>query len=320
MKSWRSGSQKQYAVYINRWITFCNQKGKSVFCRDVNLVLDFLVSLEELDLGYSAINTARSALSALLTVHKHDSLGNHPLIKRFLKGVYEKCPAVPRYTLTWDVNVALAYLRKLSPVKLLSLKMLTIKLTLLLALVTAQRVQTIQLFKLSNLTKGAHYVFAPEEHLKHNRPGKKPTVITLKPFPPDRRLCPLTVLKQYLARTKELRTPGTSDQLLISYTAPHKPVARDTIRRWIVLALKNAGINTDKYRAHSTRAAATTSALAHAAPVEDILNTAGWASAGTFAKFYNKRVENKFQSSLLGGNLWGSGWLHFEVSQDLEIT
>ena len=133
-------------------------------------------------------------------------------------------------------------------------------------------------------------------------------------------MCPLTVLKHYLARTKELRTPETSDQLLISYTAPHKPVAGDTIRRWIVLALKNAGINTDKYRAHSTRAAATTSALAHAAPVADILNTAGWASAGTFAKFYDKRVDNKFQSSLLGGNHWGSGWLHFEVSQDLEIT
>ena len=268
MKSWRSGSQKQYATYLNRWIAFCHDRATSVFCRDIHVVLDFLVTLADSGLGYSAINTARSALSVLLSVESRDSIGNHPLIKRFLKGIYEKSPSVPRYTMTWDINIALKYLRELSPIKSLSLKMLTLKLTLLLALVTAQRVQSLQLLKLSNLTKGTDYIFAPEEHLKHNKPGRKSSIIAIRRFSKDKRLCPITVLEHYLSRTKEIRK--SADQVLISYTAPHKPVPRDTIRRWIVITLKEAGIDTDRYRAHSTRAAATTSALINSAPVDDI--------------------------------------------------
>ena len=68
------------------------------------------------------------------------------------------------------------------------------------------------------------------------------------------------------------------------------------------------------------KAAATITALTHAALVVNILNTAGWASAHTFAKFYNKGMKNKCLSSLPGGNKWITGWLHVEVAQDLETV
>ena len=104
MKPWRSSSQKQYTVYINHWIAFCHQKGKAVFCRDVNLVLDFLVSLEELDLGYSALNTAKSALFALLIVHKHDYWESTTHQKILERSLWKKSHTVPRYTLTLDTS------------------------------------------------------------------------------------------------------------------------------------------------------------------------------------------------------------------------
>ena len=49
-------------------------------------VLDFLTSLFENGLGYSSINTARSALSALGLMFDNVLVGVHPLVVRFMKG------------------------------------------------------------------------------------------------------------------------------------------------------------------------------------------------------------------------------------------
>ena len=42
-------------------------------------------------LAYSAINTARSALSSFLGVNDTEPVGSHSLIVRFMKGVDQAC-------------------------------------------------------------------------------------------------------------------------------------------------------------------------------------------------------------------------------------
>jgi hypothetical protein len=79
----------------------------------------------------------------------------------------------------------------------------------------------------------------------------------LKAYPPDRRLCVFTVLKEYLYRTKLLHKD--SSKLLISYVKPHKDVSRDTV-------LHRSGIDTKIYGAHSVRAASTSRARLKAIP------------------------------------------------------
>ena len=54
-------------------------------------------------------------------------------------------PPQARHTVTLDVDVVLTYLRKLSPIKHLNLKDLTLKLTMLMVLTNAAGVQTILL-------------------------------------------------------------------------------------------------------------------------------------------------------------------------------
>jgi len=51
-----------------------------------------------------------------------------------------------------------------------------------------------------------------------------------------------------------------------------------------------SGINTDIFKAHSTRSAATSATFVAGIPIADILMTAGWTSECTFAKYYNKPV------------------------------
>jgi hypothetical protein len=62
---------------------------------------------------------------------------------KFLKGAFErKLPANKHYAI-WDVQTVLAYLKTFTPNSGLSLKKLSHKLTMLLALVTIQRKQTL---------------------------------------------------------------------------------------------------------------------------------------------------------------------------------
>ena len=128
---------------------------------------------------------------------------------------------------------------------------LTLKLVTLLALVTAQKTQSLALLNLDHLKKGARYSFSLPEHMKQSCATREGFCVTLEGFPPDRRLCIIKVLKEYLHRTEKLR--GGERQLLISYVKPHNKVTKATISRWIKDTLSRAGVDTVKFKAHSTR-------------------------------------------------------------------
>ena len=92
---------------------------------------------------YSSINLARSALSSILSIPQFKTLSSHPLIKIFTKGVFNTRPPNPRYTTTWDLGKVLTYFRTLGANTSLSFKHLTHKLTSLLMILSAQRVNYI---------------------------------------------------------------------------------------------------------------------------------------------------------------------------------
>jgi hypothetical protein len=75
----------------------------SVFLIDslINKMSDLFKS----GLGYSSINTARCALSSYFSLDNSVNISSNVLVKRFMKGVYTLRPALPRYNVTWDVNV-----------------------------------------------------------------------------------------------------------------------------------------------------------------------------------------------------------------------
>ena len=89
--------------------------------------------------------------------------------------------------------------------------------------------------------------------------------------------------------------------MFISYNRPFKRVSRDTISRWVKLVLTDSGIDTSRFKPHSTRAANASAAGNDACSLDDILHTAGWSSESTFAKFYNKPIvkENTFAGKVL---------------------
>ena len=291
--SWRASTQKQYCVYIKKWKSYCKSKKESHLQASVNFVLEFFSELYYVSgFGYNAINTTRSALASFLVLKDSThTVGTHPIIARFMKGVFQLRPPRPRYVDIWDVNVVFRYLRKRSPANTLSLKDLTKKLCMLIALISTQRAQSLQLLRLDSMTlKDSSVTFYLDELLKQNKPGNTGFRIHMKAYPPDRRLCIINYIKHYLARTKDLR--GKESRLFVSFRKPHTRVSSQTISRWIKDVMVEAGIDTSVYKAHSTRAAATSAASRADLPVSDILAKAGWSNEKTFKTFYHKPLQN----------------------------
>ena len=190
---------------------------------------------------------------------------------RFLKGIFELKPSLPRYTTIWDVGTVLQYLKTLHPITELNLKTLTKKLTMLLCLLTGQRCQTLTKLDISLMQAlPDKYVFTIGEKLKTTKPGKHLEPIELIAYKQDESLCVVSHITHYLHMTKELR--GQNCQLLISFIKPHNPVSNSTIGKWVKSILDNAGIDVTKFSGNSARPAATSYGTHTNLTLQDILN------------------------------------------------
>lgn len=123
----------------------------------------------------------------------------------------------------------------------MSLYRLTVKVTVLLLLLTAQRGQTVCRLNVSGLEfLEDKMVFKLHHLLKHNKPGNPLDTLIVPACPADSLLCPVRAVKRYLLATR-LHRKG-SDQLLLGTRPPFLPVSRDSVSRWTKNVLKWAGI------------------------------------------------------------------------------
>ena len=297
IKGWRLSSRLQYSVYLKKWTNFCKERKHDPLSRNDKKALEFLRKLFKQGYSYSAINTARSSLS---TIFDNPSFGNTTAVQQFMRGVYNLRPNIPRYKATWDVSIVLRHLEKCAPIKYLSLQQLSHKLTTLLALVTGQRVQTLHALSLTHCHIQKDMItFNIQSILKHSTPKNKTSnTIDIPAFHENKRICPVFCCIAYIKRTRMLR--GETKELFINHQKPYKPVSKATISRWIKVTLNKAGINTNIYKAHSTRAAST-SAAAKTIDIGTVLRAASWTNVSTFRRLYQKEVPVKgaFGKSIL---------------------
>ena len=88
-------------------------------------------------------------LSSILQLNINSSIpfGQLPIVRRFMKGLFELRPALPRYKSIWDLNIVFNYFRGRPAAPELSLK----ELTFLVNLVSGQRCQTIKYLNTDNM-------------------------------------------------------------------------------------------------------------------------------------------------------------------------
>ena len=300
--SWRDGTHKNYNSAWGKWEEWCISAKIPPLAATLNDILSFLTAQFKAGHSYHSINVYRSALSSLHPRIDGYTIGSHPLVVRLLKGIFNKRPPHPKYATTWPVGIVLSFLKELGDNMDLSLKNLTYKLVMLLALSTAARSSDLVLLStelISFVTEGVRCQLSGLS--KQSRPGHVRSALEITFYQEDTSICPVDCLKTYLRKTQGLR--GRSKQLFIGLVKPHKPVKACTIARWIKTTLTSAGID-KQFTAHSTRGAASSSAVAGGASIQEVMQQADWSSARTFHKHYFRpRPFSKFSSAVLASNL-----------------
>ena len=118
-QSRRSSITKRYDNYIGKWKEFCCERGIDPISTSLDQPIEFLTKVFESRVGYSSAGTARSALSSVLII-------KHPLVQRFMKGIFNLRSTLPRQFAVWDPDIVLDYLSNLEcdlPLKDLSEKL-----------------------------------------------------------------------------------------------------------------------------------------------------------------------------------------------------
>ncbi len=197
----------------------------------------------------------------------------------------------------------LSYIEGLGDNKELSLKLLTWKLAMLLALVLAHRSSDLARLSLQGrryLTNGASLL--PKGLAKQSRPGRDNGLqpVFIPSLPGKEVLCPVACLRSYECATSGFRQHSQEDRLFLAVISPHKPVTSSSIARWLKQVLQLSGVDTSVFSAHSTRGASATAAAMAGMSVQDVLDRVDWSSTSTFHRFYYKPTSKELALSKYG--------------------
>ena len=149
MAGWSTDTNTAYQSAWKRWCGWCAERKIDPLSCGVQPFLDILADLFEQGLQHQTINLIHSATSMTHQQVEGISIGQHLLVTRLIKGVHNlRLPKPPRYTVTWDVDIALRHFRALGDNDCLSLRALSRKLELLMALMDASRTSGLQALNL----------------------------------------------------------------------------------------------------------------------------------------------------------------------------
>ena len=255
LASLEESTLKQYNSTLKEWWKFCGGDDIDPLDASAENVLAFLSKRFQGGAKYGVLNSARAALALISS----GDISNNLTISRFIRGAYKQRPSKPRYETTWDVDPVLEALGKWYPLDSLDRRTVSMKLVLLLALGTGQRLQTLAAMKIQNIEERTDRLEVKiSDRLKTSRIGTNQPVLVLPHFKDKPELCISRTLLYYLKITKPLRDPKEK-YVFISINKPHRRVSTDTIGRWLKAALSELGVP-DSFRAHSTRHASTSKA------------------------------------------------------------
>ncbi|KAI8441960.1 hypothetical protein MSG28_005631 [Choristoneura fumiferana] len=287
MASLSKNTLQQYNVTLKAWWHYCLENNLDFFNSSISRVISFLSEQFNRGASYGTLNSHRSAISLFLG----NNIGSNAYVKRLLKGAYKLRPSLPKYSHTWDPQRLLDYIADWYPNTSLTVEKITKKLVILLALCTAHRVQTLSLIKINKVSIGPTGVkIIITDIIKTSAAGRSQPILFLPYFREKPNICPATVLRDYIALTRDIR-PENALNLLLTVKRPFKCATAQTIGRWIKQVMAESGVDVAAFGAHSTRHAATSAAAAAGVSVDTIRKTASWTNnSQAFAKFYHRQI------------------------------
>ena len=135
-------------------------------------------------------------------------MGNLPIVRKYMKGIFELKPVFPKYTVIWNVSKVFNYFRAMVPPWQLTLKDLSLKLCVLLILLTGgQRCQTIHSINITDMSVVDGKLIIPiMSKIKQSKPTSHMAPLKIKPYH-EENLC-LMKTYVYLSTTHQTFTNG----------------------------------------------------------------------------------------------------------------
>ena len=95
LNSWRTKTNKSYDSLFGRWNRWCTERGSDPFSGPVSEVANFLATLYQEGYQYNSVNAYRSAISSVHEKVDGVPVGQHPIVTRLVKGVFNVRPPHP---------------------------------------------------------------------------------------------------------------------------------------------------------------------------------------------------------------------------------
>ena len=177
--SLRDSTKKKYEGYIKRWKRFCSEN--DVKHASVSDVINFLTMLFESNNSYSAIKTAKAAVSQTVCLPPFSSIGDHPLIIKFMKGVFNLRPPKTKSGFIWDVSKLFNFFKSKADNDNLNFYDLSCKTLCILLLLCGGRVNTAYNFRVDEiLINDIGITITPSNVLKHSAPNRRVTYLDIR--------------------------------------------------------------------------------------------------------------------------------------------
>jgi hypothetical protein len=243
-------------------------------------VLDYLTHLYDRGMSWSTIAIHKSTISMTMAPVDGVNIGDHPLVKRLIRGVFKERPSRQANPALWDPLKVLSLFQHW-PVDL-PLSSLMRKGAFLMALTTAKGASEL----VALLCDDTHFQwegkllrFVPSRLTKMDRPGNLAPPFYVKPWKEDLCVCPVETIRLILRERDRLCLQHSA--VFFSWTFPHKPLDAAAFERFIRYCLVKAGIQAAP---GSTRSVA---ALAGGASLGEVLRLGDWSNASTYFRFYH---------------------------------
>ena len=107
-------TESSYSSVWQQWDCWCFTRDIDLLSAPLSSILEFLLEQFHMGKQYRTINSLRSAISMTHLEVDGSRVGQHPLVSRFLKGVFNSRPPAPKYSSTWDVDIVLDYIKRVT--------------------------------------------------------------------------------------------------------------------------------------------------------------------------------------------------------------
>ena len=307
-KARRTNTSKAYNRYWARYSKWCRTQEPVADPGqyDPNRLVEFLVAHSHF--SYDYLNNFRSGIASVYkTTHPEKApIASTDVVKDFFASKRRNTIKMPNKTQEiWDVKVVLDEVRSWGTNEGLDDQQLQKKTIMLLCLATMWRPRSdigrLQHRDVEFVHEGAGIIIGVTLIVRE----PKETQVKVSKLGPieDKEMCPVFTLKHWITRSGHWRQNLPHDHsLFLAHidSQPHscKP---STVAKWVTEILTSAGVDTKIFKAHSTRAAASTKAVEQGSTIEGVKEHGNWShKSQTFERYYYRpRNQHKRGQSMV---------------------